>query len=198
MTPMVTIDGQSLYQKLGSVYEGMLIKLRELAKENPAAYRPGIASVLNKRAFVFSYNYMVQTGQGDQAERDYQKALEVRKRLVKGKSDPFLYDFARTLTSRSVLYLRTQRLKEAEQDANDALTAYQALGAPKLRPYSYALDLDELGLIYSATLRPVDAEQAYQQALEILHELADENPGIYSADFAATLNHIADLSYTRG
>src|SRR5450759_3718133 len=73
-------------------------------------------------------------------QRDYQEALEVRKRLVKGKSDPFLYDFARTLTSRSVLYLRTQRLKEAEQDANDALTAYQALGAPKLRPYSYALD----------------------------------------------------------
>jgi tetratricopeptide (TPR) repeat protein len=55
------------------------------------------------------------------------------------------------------------------------------------------MTLNNLGLLYSATQRMRDAEEAYAEALAIRRKLAEANPDAYLPDVATTLNNLAIL-----
>ena len=56
--------------------------------------------------------------------------------------------------------------------------------------------LNNLAILYSDTQRHVEAEKAYQEALELRRKLARANPAAYEPDMATTLNNLAILYST--
>ena len=56
-----------------------------------------------------------------------------------------------------------------------------------------AITLNNLAILYSATQRLSDSEQAYQEALGMYRKLAQANPQAYLPDVAITLNNLGAL-----
>ena len=55
------------------------------------------------------------------------------------------------------------------------------------------MTLSNLGHLYRATHRFVDAKSADKEAVGIVRELAAQNPAAYRPDLAETLNNLASL-----
>jgi tetratricopeptide (TPR) repeat protein len=89
-------------------------------------------------------------------------------------------------------------LQEQNDHAASELVYRQLL--PRLRdlaaanPAAYLPDLantlNNLGILYRATQRLADAEQAYTEARDIGRKLAAANPAAYLPDLATTLNNL--------
>jgi tetratricopeptide (TPR) repeat protein len=102
---------------------------------------------------------------------------------------------AATLNNLANLYRATQRMKEAEQSYQEALTIRRRLAEANPEAYlpDVAMTLNNLAILYRATQRMKDSEQSYQEALTIRRRLAEANPEAYLPNVAMTLNNLANL-----
>jgi tetratricopeptide (TPR) repeat protein len=129
------------------------------------------------------------------AEPVFEKVLQIRRELAKAKPQAYLPDVAETLNDLGVLYLDTQRLKEAADAYTEALQIRRELA--KANPEAYLPDiaqtLNNLGILYNETQRLKESADAYTEALQIRRELAKANPQAYLPDVAETLNDLGVL-----
>jgi tetratricopeptide (TPR) repeat protein len=75
----------------------------------------------------------------------------------------------------------------------EAIAAYEALLLVYPDPAQRATALNNLGLLYRATQRMNQAEEAFAEALAVYRKLAQANPDAWLPDIAATLNNLANL-----
>ncbi|MBR4146747.1 MAG: tetratricopeptide repeat protein [Bacteroidales bacterium] len=187
-------------------YSRALIIYRGMAKDNPHAYEPELASTLNNLAILYK-----NTQHLTESETLYLEALESYRRLVKDKpkykplypsrdkskdkSKDYEPDVARTLNNLALLYSNTQRFSESETMYLEALEIRRRLAEKDPDTYEpgSAMTMNNLALLYSNTQRLTESEILQLEALEILRRLAKDNPKTYEPDLAMTLNNLAVL-----
>ena len=184
------------YQKInrldnaGEAYQEALDIRRTLAKENPQAFLPAVATTLNNLGILHS-----DKNEFAPALEAYQEALDIRRTLAKENPQAFLPYVATTLNSLG-------NLQRAKNEFALALEAYQeALDirrtSAKENPQAFLPDvattLNNLGILLSNKNEFAAALEAYQEALDIRRTLAKENPQAFLPDVAVTLNNLAVL-----
>ena len=105
-------------------WEVALHLLRDLAAQNPAAYRPNVADTLNDLGVVYS-----NTGHLADAEKAFSEALTIRRDLAAQNPVAYRPSVARTLTNLGKLYIITDGLADADKAYSEALTIYRDLEA---------------------------------------------------------------------
>ncbi len=121
-------------------------------------------------------------GEFQEAERDFEQALTVRKQLAADfPSRPdFRHDLSQSHLYRGGLLHVMSRTKEAQQDYDQALTILKQLAAnfpyrPEFRQ-DLALSHNRRGVLLRYTGRMKEAEQDFEEALLIRKQLAAEFP----------------------
>jgi serine/threonine protein kinase/tetratricopeptide (TPR) repeat protein len=121
-------------------------------------------------------------GELQEAERDYDQALSIRKQLAEDfpARPEFRADLARSHLGRGFLLRATGRLDEAAQDYERALTLYKQLAAdspsrPEFRG-DLALSYNNRGGLLIDRDRRKEAEHDFEQALGLYEQLAAELP----------------------
>jgi tetratricopeptide (TPR) repeat protein len=76
---------------------------------------------------------------------------------------------------------------------SEAIGVYEVLRRMYTNPADVAGTLNNLAILYRATQRIKEAEEAYREALSIYRELAQANPEAYRPYVATTLNNLALL-----
>ncbi len=154
---------------------------RDLAKANPEAYLPVVATTLNNLANLYSGTQRMK-----EAEEAYREALATYRDLAKANPEAYLPGVATTLNNLAVLYSATQRMKEAEEAYREALATRRDLA--KANPEAYlpvvATTLNNLGLLYSATQRMKEAEETCSEAARILEPLWRAQPEVHGDQIA--------------
>ena len=97
---------------------------RDLAAQNPAAYRPNVATTLNNLGILYSV-----TGRLAEADKAYSEALTIRRDLATQNPAAYRPNVANTLNNLGILYRDTGRLAEADKAYSEALTIYRDLEA---------------------------------------------------------------------
>ena len=167
-----TLQQQNSYTLAQPVYQRALRTYRQLAEQNPAAYLPKVAVILNNLAALYR-----DTQQLSDSEQAYQEALRTYRQLAEQNPAAYLPRAAMTLNNLGVLYRDTQRLSDSEQTYQEALRIQRQLAEQNPAAYlpKVAMTLNNLGLLYRDTQRLSDSEQALQEALRIQRQLVEQN-----------------------
>src|SRR5208337_4412514 len=157
---------------------------RPLAKTNPAAYDPQVASALNNLAIVHG-----DTGQRQQAEQELTEALQIRRRLAKTNPAVYQQRVAETLNNLALLYQNTERPREAEKAFQEESGIYRELA--KADPDSFqplvGTALNNLAQLHLRMENTALAQTEVQEALAINRELYKANPELAGDALAKSL-----------
>ena len=178
------------FEKAINLYEMVLKELRELAKQNPEAYKPDVARTLNNLG-----NLLNNTNHLKQAQAYYEEALEIRRELAKQNPEAYNPDVATTLNNLGNLLSDTNDFKQAQAYYEEALEIRRKLAEQNPEAYKpdVAMTLNNLGTLFSDTNKLKQAQDYYEEALEIRRELAKQNPEAYNPYVAMTLNNLVIL-----
>ncbi|MBX3671263.1 MAG: tetratricopeptide repeat protein [Rhodocyclaceae bacterium] len=113
---------QNAFAQAEAVYQDLLPRLRARAQDNPAAYRPDVATTLNNLGVLYA-----DTGRLAEAEKAYGEALDIYRGLARDNPAAYRPYVARTLNNLGILYRDTGRLAEAEKAFGEALDIQRAL-----------------------------------------------------------------------
>ena len=178
------------FEKARRLYEEVLQALRELAKQNPEAYKPDVAKILNNFGVLLS-----DTNDLKQARDYYEEALQIRRELAVQNPEAYLPKVATSLNNLGVLLHNTNDLKKAQDYQEEALQIHRELA--KQNPEAYLPDvagsLNNLGNLLRDTNDLKKAQDYQEEALQILRKLAQQNPGAYLPKVAGSLNNLGNL-----
>ena len=178
------------FKKAKSHYKMVLKTLRELALQNPEAYKPDVAMILNNLG-----NLLRDTNDLKQAQAHHEEALEIYRELALQNPEAYKPDVAMTLNNLGNLLSVTNDLKQAQAHYEEALEICRELA--KQNPEAYkpdvAMTLNNLGILLKNTNDLKQAQAHYEEALEIRRELAQQTPEAYRPDLAMTLNNLGNL-----
>ena len=178
------------FEKARRLYEEVLQALRELAKQNPEAYKPDVAKILNNFGVLLS-----DTNDLKQARDYYEEALQIRRELAVQNPEAYLPKVATSLNNLGVLLHNTNDLKKAQDYQEEALQIHRELA--KQNPEAYLPDvagsLNNLGNLLRDTNDLKKAQDYQEEALQIRRELAQQNPGAYLPNVATSLNNLGNL-----
>lgn len=149
---------------------------RSLATQNPTAFEPVMAPVLNNLAMLY-----YETGRNAEAEETYKEALNIIRHLVSLYPSVYEQRLSNTLYNLATFYSDTKKYADAERLYNEALAISRTLIASNpyaFEPY-YTRSLVGLAGLYSQVKRKKDAEKLYNEALEFLHGIEENNPQLY-------------------
>ena len=121
------------FKKAKSHYKMVLKTLRELALQNPEAYKPDVAMTLNNLG-----NLLSVTNDLKQAQAHYEEALEIRRELAKQNPKAYNSYVAMTLNNLVILYLELKKKGDAEKAYQGAHDIYQKLAGR--HPGAYEID----------------------------------------------------------
>ena len=178
------------FEKARRHYEEVLQALRELAKKNPEAYKPDVATTLNNLG-----NLLRNTNDLKQAKDYYEEALQIRRELREKNPEAYKPNVATTLNNLGNLLSNTNNLKQAKDYYEEALQIRRELmekNPEAYKPY-VATTLNNLGNLLSNTNNPKQAKDYYEEALQIYRELMKKNPEAYKPYIAKTLNNLGNL-----
>ena len=178
------------FYRARSQYDKTLQELRVLSKQNPEAYKPGLAGTLNNLG-----NLHRATNELKQAQSFYEEALLIHRELAELNPEAYKPDLARTLNNLGNLLRATNELEQAQSCYEEALQIRRELA--ELNPEAYkanlAGSLNNLGNLLCATNELEQAQSFYEEALQIRRELTELNPEAYKANLASTLNNLGTL-----
>ena len=178
------------FEKARRHYEEVLQALRELAKQNPEAYKPNVATTLNNLG-----NLLSNTNNLKQAKDYYEEALQIRRELMGKNPEAYKPYVATTLNNLGNLLSNTNNPKQAKDYYEEALQIYREL--MKKNPEAYkpyiAKTLNNLGNLLRYTNDLKQAQNYYEEGLQICRELMEKNPEAYKPDIATTLNNLGNL-----
>ena len=178
------------FEKARRHYEEVLQALRELAKQNPEAYKPDVATTLNNLG-----SLLRATNDLKKAQDYYEEALQIRRELREKNPEAYKPDIATTLNNLGNLLNDTNNLKQAKDYYEEALQIRRELmekNPEAYKPY-VATTLNNLGNLLSNTNNPKQAKDYYEEALQIYRELMKKNPEAYKPYIAKTLNNLGNL-----
>lgn len=170
---------------------GEALKIRRvLAKENPDAHLPDVASSLNNLA-----NIQKSINQFPLATKYYKEALQINTLLAKEKPSIYLPDVAMTLVNFGALQQDQHEFELAYPKFIKALGIYRDFAKKNPRIYlpSVAGSLDNLSSLQKAKNEIDEALKSAKEALLIRKELAKNNPRVYLSHVATSLYNYANL-----
>ncbi len=139
---------------------------------------------------------------------DYAVALQKQNNFKTAESVYIIYlkkvrkfgnqeNIASVLNNLGELYRNTQKLKQAEQNFQEALEIRQTLIKTNSQTNlsGMAMILNNLGILYRDTQRLKEAEHSLQEALKIYRILVRDNPQSYLYNIAILLNNLG-IFYT--
>ncbi|MCK5177868.1 MAG: tetratricopeptide repeat protein [Candidatus Aenigmarchaeota archaeon] len=139
------------------------------------------------------------TNQFNQAEKNYQEALKIRRQL--SEKNPYIYlsDVAMMLNNMATLQDKKNETEKAEKNYQEALKIRRQLSEknPDIYLPDMATTLDNMATLQDKKNEIKKAEKNYQEALKIRRQLSEKNPDIYLPDMATTLNNMATLQYKK-
>ncbi len=151
---------------------------------------PNVAGTLNNLAVLHYYTHDFEA-----AEKEYQEALAIYRKLAKTTPEAYLPDVAGTLNNLATLHYDTHYFKAAEEEYQEALSIRRELA--KTTPEAYlpdvAMTLNNLAVLHYYTHDFKAAEEEYREALAIYRDLAQTTPEAYLPYVAMTLNNLALL-----
>jgi tetratricopeptide (TPR) repeat protein len=153
-----------------------------------ALMEPDLAAALSRRG-----NLDTEEKRMDEALRQYEEALQIRRELAKQNPAGYLPDMATTLNNMGNLYRLQKRMDEARLYYEEALTIHRQLLQQNLEPYlpDMAMALNNLGFLERFQKQPDEAYPHFEEALRIYGQLVRQNPDTYLPDLAMTLNNVA-------
>ena len=182
---------QKLYHLAEDYYLQTLERCRKRAKDS-TIYMSNVAGILNNLGLLHS-----NLNQYDVAEKEYQKALDIRRELAKDNPDAYLADVAMTLNNLGNLHRDLNQYNTAEKEYEEALDIYRNLA--KDNHYACMADVamtqTNLATLHKALNLYAAAEKEFQEALNIYRILTKAKPDAYLAEMAITLNNIAGLHW---
>ena len=178
------------FEKARRHYEEVLQALRELAKKNPEAYLPDVATSLNNLGVLLS-----DTNNLEQARDNYEEALQIHRELAQQNPEAYLPEVATSLNNLGNLFSNTNGLKKAQDYYEEALQIRQELAQQNPEAYlpEVATSLNNLGVLLSDTNDLKKAQDYQEEALQIHRELAQQNPEAYLPEVATSLNNLGNL-----
>jgi tetratricopeptide (TPR) repeat protein len=187
--PLPGVEPTKIFQNLPSSgviqfvgQDEALLKLHQLLQQCDRITDPDVVQNLNKLALLcYSQGWYAE------AEPLYQKALELRQRLL-GEEHPAV---AQSLNNLANLYYSQERYAQAEPLYQQALELKKRLLGEE-HP-DIATSLNNLALLYYSQERYAEAESLYVQTLELRKRLlGEEHP-----DVAQSLSNLANLYYSQ-
>jgi hypothetical protein len=160
---------------------------RELATQNPAAYRPNLTQTLINLGVLY-----IDTHHFAEAEAALKEAEGILRDLAVQNPAAYRHALAQSLSNLGILYTEIHRFSEAEAALKEAADIRRGLAAQNPAAYRHDLarPLSSLGTLYTDMQRFSEAEAALKEAADILRDLAAQNPAVYRFDLASTLNNL--------
>ena len=161
---------------------------RTLAKHNPTAYTPDLASSLNNLA-----NSQAKNGQLHEALQTAHEATNLYRTLAKHNPTAYTPNLASSLNNLANSQAENGQLHEALQTAQEAVTIRRNLA--KHNPTAYtpnlAISLNNLANSQAKNGQMHEALQTAHEATNLYRTLAKHNPTAYTPDLASSLNNLA-------
>ena len=170
-------------ERAAKVYE-------RLAKQNPDAFEPDLASSLNNLGNRYS-----DLGRREEALGAAARAAEICDRLAKQNPDAFEPDLALSLNNLGNFYSALGRREKALGAAKRAAEIYERLAKrnPDAFEADLAMSLNNLCGYYGALGRREEALGAAQRAVAIRERLAKQNPDAFESDLAMSLGNLGNF-----
>ena len=131
----------------------------------------------------------------DEALRQYEEALKIRRELAGQNPAAYLPEMANTLIKLGNHDRAVRRMDEAGEHYEEALKIYRQLAQQNREAYLpyLAMTLNDLGILDGIQNRADDARRHYEEASNLYQQLARENPDAYQPRLATTLNDLGNL-----
>gem|GEM_PF-5448966 len=160
----------------------------QLARANPAAYLPVLATSLNNLA-----TFLSETGDRAGALEPARRAVEIREQLARANPAAYLPDLASSLNTLANGLSETGDRAGALEPARRAVEIREQLA--RANPAAYlpvlASSLNNLANRLSETGDRAGALEPARRAVEIREQLARANPAAYLPVLASSLNNLA-------
>ena len=178
------------FDKARSHYEVVLQELRELSRQNPEAYKPYVATVLNNLG-----NLLRDTNELEQAQSCYEDALKLYRELSEQNPESYKPYLAIALNNLGGLHQNTNEFQQARAYCEEALKIRRELSQQNPEAYmpDVAITLNNLGLLLGKSNNLQQARACYEEALKINRELSQQSPEAYMPDVAMSLNNLGNL-----
>ena len=170
----------SYAEKLQGYYDNGIINATDYA----------IAKLNNLLGYLYSY-----TQRFAEAEKCFDKALEIYKRLAAANPATYEPNLATSYDNLGLLYMNMHRFTEAEENYKKALELYGQLSTanPKLFEPNLAMSYNNLGALYWNTQKFTEAEELYKKAIEIKERLTKDKPNTLDPLLAGSYNNLGLL-----
>jgi tetratricopeptide (TPR) repeat protein len=164
--------------------------------ENPFAHDALGSALLQPDAAMSRENlaeFDTEQKRRDEAQRHYEQALSLRRKLVESNPYTYLPDMAVTLNNLANLARTENRIAEAKQYYEEGVQIHARLAQQNLDPYpgDRAAALLNLGYLEKNQQENDKALAHFEGALEIYRQLAAQNPEQYLPKVAEALNSTA-------
>ena len=189
---MVTLKQLSYWQSEYSLWTHTLA----VTDRNPFAH-DAMGSALMEPDVAAALNHMENLGteqkRTDEARRQYQEALQIRREYAQQNPAAYLPDMASTLNNLGNLERLQGRRDEARKDYEESVKIHRQLSQQGLDPYppDMAMALDNLGFLERLQKQPEQAYLHFEEALQIYRDLVRQSPDTYLPEMAMTLNNMA-------
>ncbi|MCX6580057.1 MAG: tetratricopeptide repeat protein [Candidatus Aminicenantes bacterium] len=143
-------------------------------------------------------NLYSKTTRLTEAEKAYDEALEIRRKLAETNPSVYLPGVAKTLNNLGVLYSNTRRLTKAETAFTEALGIYRKLAETNPSAYlpDVAMTLNNWGLLNISRKEYPDALSNLREALNIREKLAAISPSDFDLDLCQAIFTMTDLYFS--
>ena len=160
---------------------------RQLARSNPAAFLPALATSLNNLG-----NRLSALGRREDALAPTQESVDIRRNLAQSNPAAFLPALATSLNNLGVFLSDLGRREEALVPTQEAVDIRRQLARSNPAAFLPALatSLNNLGNCLSALGRRGDALAPTQESVDIRRKLARSNPAAFLPDLATSLDSL--------
>jgi tetratricopeptide (TPR) repeat protein len=163
---------------------------RDLARANPQAFLPDLATSLNNLGAMLS-----ALGRREEALAATQEAVDIYRGLAQVNPQVFLPYLATSLNNLGSDLSALGRREEALAATQEAADLYRDLARANPQAFlpDLATSLTALGVTLSNMGRREEALAATQEAVEIRRDLARQNPQAFLPDLAGSLNNLGGM-----
>ncbi|MCG3039697.1 tetratricopeptide repeat protein [Streptomyces sp. S1A] len=157
---------------------------KELAADNPDAFRPGLALALTTLSSAARL-----MGRRDRALEAVREAIAIRSKLSDARPEAYRADLANTLNALSIDLAELGLRDDALADAKKSVAIYRELAAeyPQAHAYDLPLSLNTLANSLLGHERPDLALEAAEESVGGFEGLVEEHPGAFRSELAMAL-----------
>ena len=174
-------------------YGKALVQFQDLSLKDEKAFAPFLAAVYNNLGVTYK-----SMGEHQKALVNYEQALKSYQNLA-DNNELFVPYVAATTNSLSILYAELKNYDKAIEYGGKTITIYNSLADANPGEYTHylATSLHNSGLFGFELRKWNQAEEYFDQALNIRRSLALKQPEAFDADFCATALNLVELYQTK-